>query len=371
MTVDVTSIYLDYNATSPLRPKVAEFMQEVMALPLNASSVHKQGRRAKQVVETTRSELAEFLNCWPQEIIWCSSASEANNSVIRQFHGGACLVSSIEHSAILSALENVETIPVTGDGVVDLEWLERRLQGPNMPSVISVMYANNETGVIQPIKDVVALARQYNILTHCDAVQAVGKVPLDFTSLGVDYMTVSFHKNGGPVGVAALVVKNGVQFQPLIRGGGQEFNRRAGSENVTAIAGVCQLFKSWSFDELPRMKALISDIEQQLPPEAVIAGSEADRLGSTSCIIMPGVSQEVQLMRMDLAGICVSAGSACSSGKIESSHVLRAMGVDNKLASSAIRVSAGWNTTKADCEAFVKEWLGIFTSSKQDAKIAT
>ena len=364
-------IYLDYNATAPLRPEVVEAMQAVMAEPLNASSQHQAGRRAKQVVEGTRRKLAEFLNCWPQEIIWCGSASEANNAVIHLFQPQDVLVSSIEHSAIINAADGLEQIPVTQEGVVDLDWLKERLAQPNKPKLISVMFANNETGVIQPVRKVVKLAQKHGVLVHTDAVQAVGKVPLDFTTLGADYMTLSFHKNGGPVGIAALVVKNGAPFQPFIRGGGQEFNRRAGTENVAAIAGVDALLDSWSFEEFERVGRMIVELEQALPPEIMVVGSDAPRIGNTACLIMPGMSQEVQLMRLDLAGICVSAGSACTSGKIEPSHVLKSMNISNGLASSAIRISAGWNTQKADCEAFVKAYLAMFTQCVEDGKIAS
>lgn len=369
-------IYLDYNATAPLRPSVVAAMQEVMGLPLNASSAHKQGRFAKKIVEDTRRRLAEFLNCWPQEVIWCGSASEANNAVLRCFPAQSVLVSAIEHSAIINASSDLEHIPVTPDGVVDLAWLEHRLAEPNKPALISVMFANNETGVLQPITEVVKLARAHGILVHCDAVQAVGKLPLDFTTLGLDYMTISFHKNGGPVGIAALIVRNGAPFQPFIRGGGQEFNRRAGTENVLAIAGVGALLESWSFDELIRVRGLVEAMEGEILKATTVSGGtfivgrSSPRIGNTTCIIMPGISQEVQLMRMDLAGVCVSAGSACTSGKIELSHVLGAMNVSDSLASSALRISAGWNTQAGDCEAFVKAYLAMFTELSGHASIA-
>lgn len=365
------TIYLDYNATAPPRPAVVEAMQGVMAEPLNASSAHQAGRRAKKIVEDTRRSLAAFLNCWPQEIIWCGSASEANNSVINLFEPGNILVSGIEHSSIIHAASGFERIPVTPDGVVDLAWLEVRLAAPNKPKLISVMVANNETGVLQPIQEVVALARVHGVLVHTDAVQAVGKLPLDFTTLGVDYMTLSFHKNGGPVGIAALVAKNGAPYIPYIRGGGQEFNRRAGTENVAAIAGVAALLDGWSLDEMARVSDLMQGIEAALPSQITMAGQRVPRIGNTVCLIMPGIGQEVQLMRLDLAGICVSAGSACTSGKIEPSHVLRAMGVSDDLAASSIRVSAGWSTQKADCDAFVKEYLALFTKQVGSDKIAT
>ena len=184
-------------------------------------------------------------------------------------------------------------------------------------------------------------------------------------------MTLGFHKHGGPLGIAALLIKNGAPFKPFIRGGGQEFGRRAGTENVVAIAGVSALLDSWSLDELADVEGWMGELQRQLPEDVIIASREVSRLGTTACIMMPGVSQEVQLMRMDLAGICIGAGSACTSGKIEPSHVLSAMGVPDELASTAIRVSAGWNTQKSDCEAFVKEYLALFTQKAVRDKIAS
>lgn len=414
--------YLDYNATAPLKPAVAQAMAEVLKLPLNASSVHSYGRRAKQIVEDARRKLAERLNCWPQEIIWCASASEANNALLAQFMniphrlrggikggaenaqmlpltsppqaGGIILVSSIEHSSVLKAANASELIPVTRDGVVDLEWLQTRLEQPNKPALLSVMFANNETGVIQPIKKIARLAHKYDVLMHTDAVQAVGKMPMDFSSLDVDYMTLGFHKCGAPQGVGALIVANGKPFAPFIKGGGQEYNRRAGTENIAALAGLSawldlpndyaqmQQLRAW-LDEMestlmmsnhpPRLRGgikagEISAIAVDAPPACgggvIVVGASSPRLPNTSCIILPYQSQEITLMQTDLAGIAISAGSACSSGRIEPSHVLTAMGYSSEEAGRAIRISGGWDTKREDIEAITRHLLYKSASPK-------
>ena len=420
-------IYLDYNATAPLRPTVVNAMQEVMAMPLNASSNHQFGRKAKSISEDTRRKLAEFINCFPQEIIWCGSASEANNAVVKQFAPEDVLVSAIEHSATLNACDGLEQIPVTADGVVDLAWLEKRLTKGKKVKLISVMFANNETGVIQPTTEIVKLAKAHGALVHSDAVQAIGKALFDVNSLGIDYASIGFHKNGGPVGIAAMVVRDGSPFKPFICGGGQEFNRRAGTENITAIAGVNALVDCYDFDELKQVKAWMAEMEDNIlnistplapsslptplaggargghsphqdsiattefaenalpsdryalssPPASgvgkipIIIGKNAPRLGHVSCIITPGISREVQLMRMDLANICVSAGSACTSGKTAPSHVLKAMGISDEVASSAMRVSGGWDTKKEDVDAFVKAWFTMYANQPEPDAIAS
>jgi cysteine desulfurase len=352
-----TSIYLDYNATAPLKPEVVQAMAEVLALPLNASSVHGFGRTAKKIVEDTRRKLAERMNCWPQEIIWCAGASEANNSILSL--PGSVLVSAIEHSSILKASKNAEYIPVTTDGIIHLEWLKNRLAQPEKPAMISVMFANNETGVIQPIKEIVEIAHAHSVLVHTDAVQAVGKMPIDFSSLGADYMTLAFHKCGAPQGIAALLVANGRPFTPFIKGGGQEFNRRAGTENVAALAGLA----AWldlpdDYAHMHELREWLDEMEFVLRALGVeVASVNAKRLPNTSCLILPNQSQEITLMQADLAGFAISAGSACSSGRIEPSHVLTAMGYGKAEASRAIRISGGWNTKKEDIERLTKHFL--------------
>lgn len=329
-------------------------MSEILALPLNASSAHFYGRQAKKVVEDTRRKLAERINCWPQEIIWCANASEANNGILANCD--SVLVSAIEHSSISKPTAQAEKIPVTNDGVVDLEWLRTRLVQSQKPKLISVMFANNETGVIQPIQEIATLVHTYDVLLHVDAVQAMGKMPLDFSMLGADYMTLGFHKCGAPQGIAALIVANGKPFTPFIKGGGQEFNRRAGTENVAAIAGLgAWLDLPEDYAHMQMLRAWLDELENQITPRPnadgiIVVGRNSERLPNTSCIILPNQTQEITLMQADLAEIAISAGSACSSGRIEPSHVLTAMGYSKEDAGRAIRISGGWNTTQKDIE---------------------
>jgi cysteine desulfurase len=245
--------------------------------------------------------------------------------------------------------KQVGVIPVDSQGRVDLAALEVLLKGPNV--LVSVMLANNETGVVQPIADVVALARKAGALVHVDAVQGFGKTPVNFGLLGCDLMTVAAHKVGGPVGVGALVIRDGLVVDPLLVGGGQELRRRAGTENLAAIAGFAAVAQEMSLN----VKALRDQLESALEG-AVIFASEAERLPNTTCFAMPGFRAETLLMNFDLAGVAVSSGSACSSGKVGRSHVLDAMDVAPEISSAALRVSLGWNSTAADVQHFITVW---------------
>lgn len=352
-------IYLDHNATSPLHPEVRAAMDVLYGQPLNPSSIHAEGRRARAIIEDARGLIAGALNCFPGEIIFTGSATESNNLAIRGFRPERVLVSTVEHPSVLNASEALEHIPVNAQGVVRLDALEELLKSDETPALISVMLANNETGVIQPIEQIVALARQYNALVHTDAVQGLGRIPLDFSHLGVDLMTISSHKAGGPTGAAVLIVRDGLTFEPLLRGGGQESNRRAGTENVAAIAGLAKAVEL-APDMIRRLNALEPKLwELEVELEALgahIVGKAVERLPNTSCILMPEVAGSTQLMNFDLAGLAVSSGSACTSGKVGKSHVLQAMGVAEELGRTAVRVSAGWNTGPEDLIRFGEEW---------------
>jgi cysteine desulfurase len=261
----------------------------------------------------------------------------------------------VEHPSVLQAAtasgKPVGIIPVDGNGVIDLGALEELLHGPK--ALVSVMLANNETGVVQPVNDVVRLAQAHGALVHSDAVQVLGKLPLNFGLLSVDILTLSAHKSGGPVGIGALVVRDGIPLEPLIHGGGQELRRRAGTENLVTIAGfgaVAQLKQD--------VKALRDRLEAALDG-AVIFGNDAERLPNTSCFAFPGMRAETLLMAFDLEGVALSSGSACSSGKVAKSHVLAAMGVKPEISEAAIRVSLGWDTSQDDIEHFIAAWRKI------------
>ncbi|MBC8036379.1 MAG: cysteine desulfurase [Rhizobiales bacterium] len=348
--------YLDHNATSPLRPSAKAAILAAMEVTGNASSVHQEGRAARKLLDDSRETIARAIGAIAPMISFTSGGSEANNLALKSAPVERILVSAIEHPAVLKSAKAsgkpVLVIPVTAEGVVDLEALAKLLEGPK--ALVSVMLANNETGVIQPVREVAALAHAHGALVHTDAVQALGKTPVNFGLLGVDMMTLAAHKIGGPAGVGALVVRDGLALEPQIHGGGQELRRRAGTENLAGIAGFAAIARENMLD----VKALRDQIESALEG-AVIFGRNALRLPNTVCFTHPGMSAETLLMNFDLEGVAVSSGSACSSGKVAKSHVLAAMGVVPDIARGAIRVTLGWNTTAENVEHFIAVWRRI------------
>lgn len=344
--------YLDHNATSPLRPVALDAMVEALQAGGNPSSVHRSGRAARARIDKARHQVAGLVGALQSEIVFTSGGTEANNLALRGHR--RVLVSAIEHESVLKAVPDAERLPIDGNGVVDLAALERMLA--DKPALVSVMAANNETGVIQPIAEIVRLARAAGALVHCDAVQAAGKVPVDLHGLGVDYLSLSAHKLGGPTGIGALVVRNGAPLATDRVGGGQESWRRAGTENVSGIAG----FGAAAEASRGGLDAALRDrLEADLPGK--VHGAAVPRLPNTTCISMPGVKAETQVMALDLAGVAVSAGSACSSGKVTRSAVLAAMGADLAEAETAIRISCGWNTVFEDIERLIAAWQALYT----------
>lgn len=349
-------VYLDHNATSVLRPSVKAAMVAALDVTGNPSSVHFEGRAAYKLIDDARLSLGYALDCLPQMITFTSGGTEANTMAIRGVDAQRILVSAVEHPSVLAAArasgKAVEVIPVDGEGVVDLGALEKMITGPN--TLVSVMAANNETGVVQPLEMIAAMARGAGALLHVDAVQAFKKMPINFGLLGCDMMTVAAHKIGGPIGVGALVIRDGLVVEPLLCGGGQELRRRAGTENVAAIAGFGALAKEPELD----VRGLRDQVETELT-DSVVFGAGVTRLGNTTCFAHSGLRAETVLMQFDLDGVAVSSGSACSSGKVGRSHVLDAMGVAADISTGAIRVSLGWNTSADDVRHFSKAWKKI------------
>jgi cysteine desulfurase len=366
-------IYLDYNATAPIRPEVRDAVIAAFDVAGNPSSVHGFGRRARRLVEDARAEVAALAGVMPARVVFTSGGTEANTAALRATGRTSILVSAIEHDSVLETAPDAVRIPVTADGLVDLAALERLLAECREPALVSVMRVNNETGVIQPVADVTRIAHAHGALVHCDAVQAAGRIPLEVDQLGIDLLTLSAHKLGGPHGVGALVVRDGIPIAPVLRGGGQEQRRRAGTENVAGIAGfgaaarlAREGMEAHSTLAPSTLAELRDDLERRLVraaqeagKPAVLYGRAAPRVTNTACVSMPGVTSETQIMTMDLAGIAVSAGAACSSGKVKASHVLTAMGVPADQAASAIRVSLGWGTTLNDIDRFVEAWTAL------------
>jgi cysteine desulfurase len=353
--------YLDHNATSPLRPAALEAMVEALRAGGNPSSVHKAGRVARATLDRARRQVADLVGALPSEVVFTSGGTEANNMALHGAGRRRLLVSAVEHESVRNAAVGAEVIPVDAEGTIDLGALEAALAASSEPALVSVMLANNETGVVQPIADVVRLARKYAALIHCDAVQAAGKMAVSIHGLGVDYLSLAGHKLGGPTGVGALVVRAGVPFASDRLGGAQETNRRAGTENVAGVAGFgAAAAEALRGLEVEMLRDRLELALVQIAPGARIYGAGARRLGNTTFISMPGVSAETQVMALDLAGVCVSAGSACSSGKVHRSAVLAAMGVPACEAATAIRISMGWNTEPADIERLIKEWQDLY-----------
>jgi cysteine desulfurase len=364
--------YLDWNATAPLRPEAAAAVAEALGRCGNPSSVHRFGREARRALETARTQVAALVGAAPAEIVFTSGGTEANHLALRGLAGRRVMVSAIEHDSVRHAVADVAVVPVAPHGVVDLAALDRMLAAETRPALVSLMRANNETGIIQPVAEAARIAHARGALFHCDAVQAAGKLPLDVARLGADLLTLSAHKLGGPPGIGALVVVGAVSITPLQTGGGQERGRRAGTENLPGIAGfgaACAVAAD-RLDDYRAVAALRDAAEHRLgavAPDAVIYGGDVARLPNTLCIAMPGVVSATQVMALDLAGVMVSAGAACSSGKVKRSHVLDAMAVPAAEADCAIRISLGWSSTEADIDQLVEAWGALYARTRASA----
>jgi len=367
--------YLDWNATAPVRPEVAEAVGRALLLA-NPSSVHAEGRAARAAVERAREQVGRLVNAPARMVVFTSGGSEANAFALSpslmlddRKPTMRLLVGATEHPCVRDghrfAPDAVSDIPVDGDGVVDLGALEAMLaKREGGRTLVSVHLANNETGVIQPIERIGLMCRQADALLHVDAVQAAGKIAIDMSTLGADVLTLSAHKLGGPKGVGAAVFGSGrvIVQDRLIRGGGQENGARAGTENVAGIVGfgvAADAAREELQPEAVRLAALRDGLERALLAscdDVVIFGSRASRLPNTSCFAAPGIRAENAMILLDLAGVSVSSGSACSSGKVRQSHVLAAMGTTPDLSAGALRISLGRLTGQTDIERFLASW---------------
>ncbi len=364
-------VYFDHNATSSLLTEVKSAMLPLLTVACNPSSVHSLGRGAKGIIEAARGSILAALHAPADEynLVFTSSGTEANNLFMHNFADSHLFISSIEHDSIMQpALSNnkVTKIKVDDNGLLDLEHLESELCKSQASSkVVSVMYANNETGVIQDIDAVTEIAHQYGALIHTDAVQAFGKIAINLAELDVDLITVSSHKCGGPVGAAALLYRKDIILHSQIMGGGQERGLRSGTENVAAIAGmgkVADMIKTIKsqYVAVQQLRDFLEAEILSISPEVKIFAKSVSRLPNTSCFTMPQVANDVQLIHFDLSGFAVSAGAACSSGKVKTSSVLLAMGVEEYTAKTAIRVSLGTSNTIDEIKEFVSVWRSIY-----------
>ena len=363
--------YLDWNATAPLRTEVIAAMSAALARCGNPSSVHRWGRAQRQAVEQARAAVAALVGARPDGVIFTSGGSEANHLALHGAYHRSLLVSAIEHDSVRAAAEGATSIPVQRSGVVALDALEQLVAAARPPALVSLMLANNETGVIQPVAEAAAIAHRHGALLHCDGIQAAGKIPLALEALGADLLSLSAHKIGGPQGVGALVLRGDLALTPMLSGGGQERGRRAGTENVPGIVGfgvAVQLAASRG--DSVRIAGLRDEAQARLTalaPDARVFGVEADRLPNTLCLSMPDVPAATQVMALDLAGVMVSAGAACSSGKVRPSHVLAAMGAPPEDAQSAIRISLGWSTEASEIDRLVEAWGALYRRTRAEA----
>jgi len=364
--------YLDWNATAPLRPEAAAAMAEALMRTGNPSSVHRWGREARRAMETARAQVAALVGAAPGEVVFTSGGTEANRLALGGLAGRRLLVSALEHDSVRQAADGAAAIPATPEGVIDLAALKRMLAEDERPALVSLMLANNETGVIQPVAEAARLAHAKGALLHCDAVQAAGKIAVDRAALGADLLALSAHKLGGPPGVGALIVAEAVPLKAVQTGGGQERGRRAGTENLPGIVGfgAAAAAAAERLQDYAAVALLRDEAERRLAaiaPDAPVYGAAAPRLANTLSLGMPGVPAATQVMALDLAGVMVSAGAACSSGKIRRSRVLEAMGVKAEAAESAIRISLGWTSSAIDIDQLVEAWGALYARTRASA----
>ncbi len=362
------AIYCDYNATAPLRPQAKDAMIAAMDIGANPSSVHGQGRAARACLENAREVVAGAIGACREDLTFTSGGTEANGAILNGIRLQEPLLMPIvcgfEHDAVLAQLPDAIKAQVTPDGLIDLEWLKELLE--NWPHegrqpLLSLMLANNETGAIQPVEAAANLIHDADGLIHCDAVQGVGKMPVSVLDGEIDYMTLSGHKVGGPSGIGAFYVRAGAPFKATLLGGGQELGRRSGTQNLIGAAGFAAAVDV-SLQDLEKFQELAEKrdtLEKRLKTVAnvTVFAENVPRLANTSCLSVEGLRAETQVMAMDLAGVAVSSGSACSSGKVKQSHVLASMGVAQELSQGAIRLSFGWASQDTDFDKAGDAWL--------------
>jgi len=366
-----SAVYLDFNATSPVRPQAVKAMTDALGMVGNPSSVHGAGRAARALLEKARTDVAALIGGPASTVVFTSGGTEANGLAIESAVAAGAkrlIISAIEHDSVIEAAKAcgvvTEILPVDRHGLADLSWLQARLADWNAEEgrpFVALMAANNETGVVQPVREASEIIRAHEGWLHVDAVQAAGKLAVDSRSLQADTYAVSAHKLGGPQGVGALTFGPRASLSRRQHGGGQERGRRAGTENLPGIAGFAAAARAALRDRIDNKAWRDAAVVELKAGGGIIIGQEAQRLDATLCVAFPGFAAERQVMSLDLAGVMVSAGSACSSGKVKASHVLQAMGLED-LAACAIRVSGGWSTTASDWAAFVGAWQSMTTS---------
>lgn len=351
----MNKIYLDYNATAPIGPEIVDEVVRAMQVTGNASSIHGHGRGARKIVEDARADVAALCGVRAAQVIFNAGATEGNNTILSGYQDKIVWIGATEHPSVREAAPHAKIIPVTRDGLIDGAAFQSML-AQETPALISIQLVNSETGIIQEVADIAHRAKEKGALIHCDAVQAAGRIEIDFKTLDVDYLTLSAHKFGGPQGVGALIFREGLQMPKFMHGGGQEKRQRAGTENVAGIAGFGMAARLAARD-IPSYQAHTRSLQQALESglralanDIVIVGDKAPRVTNTTALIVPHAPAETMLMGMDLEGVAISSGSACSSGTFKPSHVLTSMGYSEDQARSALRFSFGYATTMAEID---------------------
>lgn len=352
-------IYLDYNATTPIIPHARHAMIEAFDYLGNPSSVHAHGRKVRKLLENAREQVATYFTVPARNITFTSGATEANNMILNGFDG-CIFVSAVEHDSALNIRKDATIIPVDNNGIVNLEALKVLLHSTHTPALVCIIAVNNETGTIQPINEILQICNEYNAHLHVDAAQAVGKISLNWDCLSS--FTISAHKFGGPKGIGALIINGPLHLNTLIKGGGQERSLRAGTENIIGATGMGAALAAPQFNwkTLFSLQKHLEESLLEICPDAIIFAHKKPRVSNTTAIAMPGTLSEVQLMHFDLNNISVSSGAACSSGKVKTSHVLKAMGINDELSKCALRISYGWNTTKEEINQCISVWASLF-----------
>jgi len=365
----VDIIFLDHNATTIAKPEVVEAMLGAMQTPNNPSSAHKFGRYAKKLMNEARERVAKLADADGEIVVFVSSGTEANNIALKGIKDiKQVVISAVEHASVLKTAEVLEDYRISVDeqGVVRLDVLKKLLGNIEGKSLVSVMLANNETGTLQPIKEITEIVHEHGGIMHCDAAQAFGKIPVSFADLGVDMLTISSHKIGGPQGAGALIVKQGIEIDPLLTGGSQEGGLRAGTENVSAIVGFGVAAELAHDDVSSELRDYMEQSIKEYVPDVTIFGEGARRLPNTSSIGMPGMDSQKQLIAFDMEDIAVSSGSACGSGTVKISHVLQAMGIEVEKARTVLRVSIGADNTKEEIDRFIEVWMQLYDRVKNN-----
>ena len=369
-------IYLDHNATTPLKPEVKEVLWDMLGMVGNPSAIHQYGSSMKKKIDDARSIVAKAVNALDAEgVIFTSGATESNATILNCIRGiENVVVSAIEHPSVRKSRDDLIFVPVKPSGIVDLEGLEKILANLDIKdgnTLVSIMMVNNETGILQSIVEIAELVHKYGAIFHTDAVQGLGRFPIDMQEMGIDALTISGHKIGAPQGIGALIIADSkIEITPLLRGGSQERNRRAGTENVAAIVALGKAIELAvkEVDNVNKLRDMRNYLEKkilEISPDTVLFGKDVKRSANTCFFAVSGFDSQAVVIAFDLEGIALSSGTACSSGKISNSTVLDAMGVDLPLQQAAVRVSLGWNTSYNDIDKFLKIWQKIYSRMRK------